>query len=129
MNQTTETTKPTGATPSPLAKEIYRQLVRRLKGHDSITYGELATAVSEKIPIHARSPKLHRALGEVTEACRARALPLLAAIVWRNDTQRPSDGYYKLAHPRARSYKSQVAAWEIEHARVLSERDKFRTAL
>ncbi|MBS1122991.1 MAG: hypothetical protein H6Q90_5219 [Deltaproteobacteria bacterium] len=115
---------------TPLAKEIYRQLVRRVRGrHGSITYGELAAEVSHKIPIHPRSPRLHDALGEVTLACRTRDLPVLPAIVWRTDSRRPSDGYYKLAHPRARSYKSQLAAWAREHARVLRDRQRFPGAL
>ena len=101
---------------SPLAREIYRTLVQHLRANrESITYGELATAVK----IHPRSSKLHDALGEVTLACRARGLPLLPAMVWRGDSHRPSDGYYKVAHPRARSFKTQVVAWEHEHARVI----------
>jgi len=128
-------TKPTAPTPlTPLAREVYRQLVRHLRAdHASITYGALAAAVSRvdraSRPIHPRSSKLHGALGEVTEACRAHALPILPAIVWREDTRRPSDGYYKLAHPRARSYKSQVAAWEQEHARVIRELARFPATL
>lgn len=115
---------------TPLAREIYRQLMRRLRANQpSITYGELAAEVSHKIPIHPRSSKLHAALGELTEACRARALPILPAIVWRNDTRRPSDGYYRVAHPRSRSYKSQVAAWEHEHARVVRELAQFPASL
>jgi hypothetical protein len=114
----------------PLAREIYRQLVRWLRASKpSITYGELAAEVSHKIPIHPRSSKLHAALGEVTEACRARELPMLPAIVWRSDTRRPSDGYYKLAHPRSRSYKAQVAAWEQEHARVVRDLERFPATL
>ena len=104
------------AAPSPLARDIYRHLVKHVRaGKPSITYGELATAVE----LHPRSGKLHAALTEVTEACRARGLPMLPAIVWRADANHPSDGYYKIAHPRARSFKSQLAAWEQEHARVI----------
>ena len=102
--------------PSPLARSIYRQLVKHVRrGNPSITYGELAKLVEA----HPRSAKLHAALTEVTEACRARGLPILPAIVWRADARHPSDGYYKVAHPRARSFKSQLAAWEQEHARVI----------
>jgi hypothetical protein len=105
----------------PLAREVYRVLVRHLRaGHASITYAELAAAVSAKIPIHPRSSKLHAALTEVTNACRARGLPILPAIVWRRGEDRPSDGYYKIAHPRVRSFKAQLAAWEAEHARVVA---------
>lgn len=102
--------------PSPLARSIYRQLVKHLRaGNPSITYGGLAKLVEA----HPRSAKLHAALTEVTAACRARGLPILPAIVWRADVDHPSDGYYKVAHPRARSFKSQLAAWEQEHARVI----------
>jgi hypothetical protein len=111
---------------SPLATEIYKQLVRMLKKQKhSTTYGELATEVSRKIPTHRRSAKLHAALGEVTEACRAADLPCLPAIVWRAGSNRPSDGYYKLAHPRARTDEARVTAWEREHARVVDHADRF----
>ena len=111
---------------SPLAHRIYKQLlahVRRRKA--SITYGELAAAVA----VHARSPKLHAALGELSNACRHRQLPCLPAIVWRADSKRPSDGYYKVAHPRAHTDDARVAAWEREHARVLREIAQFPTKL
>src|SRR5689334_15473112 len=105
---------------SPLAAEIYKQLVRMLKKQQhSTTYGELAAEVSRKIPIHRRSSKLHDALGEVTEMCRAAHLPCLPAVVWRAGANRPSDGYYKLAHPRARTDESRAAAWQREHERVI----------
>ena len=113
-----------------LAKEIYRRLVRHVRaGNDSITYGELATLVSAKHPTHPRSSRLHAALGEVTTACRLRDLPILPAIVWRADAHHPSDGYYAVAHPRARSWKSQLAAWQVEHERVLRDRRRFPGAL
>ena len=123
--------KPTNPpSPTPLAREIYRRLVRRLRAHQtSITYGELAAEVSREIPIHPRSPKLHAALGEVTAACRARALPIVPAIVCRADTARPSDGYYKVAHPRSRSFKSAVAAWEQELARVIAHAEALPVRL
>jgi hypothetical protein len=104
-------------TVSPLARSIYRQLVKHVRaGNISITYGGLAATVDQ----HPRSAKLHAALTEVTEACRTRGMPVLPAIVWRADADHPSDGYYKVAHPRARSFKSQLAAWEQEHARVIA---------
>src|SRR5437867_4330926 len=115
---------------SPLANEIYKQLVRMLKQRrHSTTYGELADEVSRKIPTHHRSARLHAALGEVTEACRAADLPCLPAIVWRSGSRRPSNGYYKLAHPRARTDESRIAAWEREHARVVGGADRFPAKL
>lgn len=111
---------------TPLAHRIYKQLlahVRRKKA--SITYGELASAVD----IHPRSRTLHAALGEVSNACRHHELPCLPAIVWRADSKRPSDGYYKVAHPRAHTDAARVAAWEREHARVLKEIAQFPTKL
>jgi hypothetical protein len=114
---------------TPLAHEIYRQLLRHLRsGKSSITYGELAAAVSKKHPTHHRSPALHSALGEVTSACRAQGLPCLPAIVWSSGGDRPSAGYYKVAHPRARTEKSQLAAWEREHAEVIRDAAKFPPA-
>jgi len=105
---------------TPLAHEIYRQLLRHLRAHKpSITYAELAAAVSKKLPTHPRSPTFHAALGEVTAACRAAALPSLPAIVWSAGGHRPSSGYYAIAHPRARTEQAQRAAWEREHARVV----------
>ena len=111
---------------SPLANRIYKQLVSHVRRkHASITYGELAAAVD----VHHRSPKLHAALGEVTNACRHSQLPALPAIVWRADAKQPSDGYFKVAHPRAHTNEARVAAWEREHARVLSAIEQFPTKL
>jgi len=111
---------------SPLAHRIYKHLLGRVcRNKASITYGELASAVD----VHPRSPKLHAALGELTNACRHRQLPCLPAIVWRADSKRPSDGYYKVAHPRAHTDETRVAAWEREHARVLREVARFPAKL
>jgi len=107
---------------SPLASKIYRQLLSQVRrANPSITYGELARAIE----VHPRSPKLHAALGEVSNACRHAHLPCLPAIVWRSDTRRPSNGYYKVAHPRAHTDEARVSAWEREHARVLREAEQF----
>lgn len=115
---------------SPLAHEIYRRLLRHLRtGASSITYGDLAAAVSRKHPTHHRSPTFHEALGEVSAACRTAKLPCLPAIVWRAAGQRPGSGYYKAAHPRARTEKSRFEAWEREHADVVREVAKFPPSL
>jgi hypothetical protein len=109
-------------TMTPLASKIYKQLVGTIRRNkQSITYGELASAVD----VHRRSPRLHAALGAVTNACRHAHLPCLPAIVCRADTSRPSDSYYKVAHPRAHTDDARVAAWEREHARVLASADAF----
>ena len=110
---------------SPLAHAIYKQLLRRARSPEpSITYAELAGGLGAR-SLHPRSPRLHRALGELANACRHRSLPCLPALVWRADTRRPSDGYYKVAHPRAHTGAARVAAWEREHARVLAELESF----
>ena len=115
---------------TPLAVQIYKQLRRRVRTKSpSITYRELAEALDYRYTTHPRSPRLHAALTEVTEACRARDLPAIAAIVWSAGTRRPSTGYYRVAHPKARSDQARVAAWEREHARVLSERERFPATL
>lgn len=114
---------------SPLASEIYKQLRRTLHSKNSITYGELARAVSRKHPTHHRSPAFHTALTEVTEACRAHDLPVIAAIVWSSTTNAPSEGYYRAAHPRARTDESKKAAWEREHAAVVREAANFPATL
>jgi hypothetical protein len=115
---------------TPLAHEIYRQLLRHLRANKhSITYGELAAAVSKKLPTHQRSQTFHAALGEVTAACRAAQLPCLPAIVWRSGGHRPSTGYFAAAHPRARSEEAQLKAWEREHADVVRETAKFPPTL
>jgi hypothetical protein len=111
---------------TPLATRVYKVLVQQLRrSKHSLTYGELA----ETLDIHQRSPSLHAALGEVTNACRHMALPCLPAIVWRADTRRPSDGYYKVAHPRAHTDASRVSAWEREHARVIASAAQFPSKL
>jgi hypothetical protein len=103
---------------SPLAHKIYRHLRTRVIAHTpSITYRELAAAISE---MHPRDPRFHAALGEVANACRHSQLPCLPAIVWRADTRRPSNGYYKVAHPRAQTDAARRAAWEREHAKVVA---------
>ena len=107
---------------SPLAHRVYKQLVTHVRrNRTSLTYGELATAVE----VHHRSPQLHAALGEVTNACRHSALPCLPAIVWRADSKRPSEGYFKVAHPRARTDDARISAWEREHAKVLGAADQY----
>jgi hypothetical protein len=111
---------------SPLATRVYKHLVTLVRRNKpSITYGELATAID----VHPRSARLHAALGEVTNACRHAALPALPAIVWRADSKRPSDGYYKVAHPRAHTDEARVAAWEREHDRVLRGAALFPTKI
>lgn len=107
---------------SPLANQIYKHLLEQVRrSNTSITYGELATAVDA----HPRSPALHQALGEVTNACRHAKLPALPAIVCRADSRRPSDGYYKAAHPRAHTDDARVSAWKREHAKVLEWSSEF----
>jgi len=115
---------------SPLATAIYKQLRRRLRtDRPSLTYADLAQGLDYRHATHPRSPRLHAALGEVTEACRQAGLPCLPAIVWRADRKRPSAGYYKLAHPRATTDEARIAAWEREHARVIREAAKFPATL
>jgi hypothetical protein len=114
---------------SPLATAIYKQLRRTLTSKNSITYGELAEAVSKTHETHHRSPKFHAALTEVTVACREHELPCLPAIVWSSTAKRPSEGYYKAAHPRARTDESKNAAWEREHAAVIRDAAKFPPSL
>ena len=107
---------------SPLAQRIYKHLLAQVRRNKpSITYGELAKAVD----VHHRSPALHVALGEVSNACRHSQLPCLPAIVWRAGANRPSDGYYKVAHPRAHTDEARVAAWEREHAKVIGAAAEF----
>ena len=111
---------------TPLANQIYKQLVRRLRANKlSITYGELAHAVSGRKPVHHRSPTFHAALGEISEACRANLLPCLPAMVWRNDIRRPGDAYYRYAHPRSRTDSARTAAWQREHEAVIRESARF----
>ena len=112
---------------SPLALDVYRRLVHRAKSaKPSITYGELAALVGG---LHPRSPSLHAALGEVSNACRHNALPCLPAIVWKRGLNRPSSGYYAVAHPRAQTETAQVKAWERERERVMTEIEKFPAKL
>jgi hypothetical protein len=111
---------------SPLANRVYKHLVTNIRRNKtSVTYGELAVAVE----VHHRSPQLHAALGEVTNACRHNALPCLPAIVWRADSKRPSDGYFKAAHPRAQTDDARVSAWQREHAKVLDAADRYPVRL
>ena len=60
---------------------------------------------------------------------RANALPCMPAAVWRASGRRPGDGYYAIAHPRARTEEARVAAWEREHAAVLSAMPRYPVAL
>ena len=117
---------------SPLATEIYKQLRRAISAarpKHSITYKELVELVRTKFPTHHRSPQLFTALTEVTVACREHDLPCLPAIVWSASSNRPSEGYYKAAHPRARTDESRKTAWEREHAAVVLDAKKFPAAL
>ena len=112
-----------------LANEIYKALRRTIQNKHSITYKELAELVSKKQPTHQRSPSFHAALTELTEQCRASGVPCIAAVVWSASTHRPGEGYYKAAHPRARTDESKLAAWEREHAAVVSNAEKFPATL
>jgi hypothetical protein len=112
---------------SPLAKKLYTQLRKRIvAGQCSITYAALAKAAGG---VHPRSPSLHAALGELTNACRHAGLPVLPAIVWKAGANRPSTGYYKVAHPRAHTDEAKRAAWEKEHARVIGDPSVFPQTL
>lgn len=112
-----------------LATEIYRALRRTIQTKHSITYKELAALVSKKHPTHQRSSSFHAALTELTTVCREQGVPCIAAVVWSASSNRPSEGYYKAAHPRARTDESRYAAWEREHAAVVSNAAKFPTVL
>lgn len=112
-----------------LANEIYKALRRTIQQKHSITYKELAELVSKKLPTHHRSPSFHAALTELTEHCRSSGVPCIAAVVWSSSTNRPNEGYYRVAHPRARTDESQLAAWEREHAAVVSNAAKYPAAL
>jgi hypothetical protein len=126
----TDGTETGGDEITPMAQQIYRHLAKVLRaGTASITYRDLAEAVSKKIPTHPRSAKLHAGLTEVTQLCRKRELPAVTAIVWRAGARRPSDGYFGIAHPRSRSFKAQLAAWQEEHACVLREASRLPPAL
>ena len=115
---------------SPLATAIYRQLRRRLRrDQPSLTYAELAQSLDYRHATHPRSPRLHAALGEVTDACKQAGLPCLPALVWRQGSKRPAAGYYKVAHPRATTDEARIAAWEREHARVIRDAQKFPATL
>ena len=115
---------------TPLAREIYRQLVRLVRANQpSTTYAELAAAVSKKHPTHHRSPSFHSALGEVTTACRVNDLPCLPAIVWRSAGRRPGRSYYAAAHPRAKTEEAQLRAWEREHTAVIRDAARFPVSL
>jgi hypothetical protein len=110
---------------SPLAAAVFRQLRRRVRlRRPSITYAQLARSLGRRAT-HHRDPRFHAALGEVAHACRHAGLPCLPAIVWRADTNRPSDGYYAVAHPRAATDGARRAAWEREHERVLESAARY----
>jgi hypothetical protein len=107
---------------TPIAQQVYRHLVRTLRGGTaSITYRQLAEAISKKTPTHPRSSKLHAALTEVTKACREHEIPAVTAAVWKAGAGRPSDGYFPIAYPRLRSFETQLEAWRAEHVRVVRE--------
>lgn len=115
---------------SPLAQEIYRQLIRHLKaGGDLISYADLAKAVAKKLPAHHRSPSFHAALTEITEACRSKRLPALPALVTRASANKPGTGYYAVAHPRSKTDDARAAAWTREHASVLASVQDYPASL
>src|SRR5262249_40906403 len=115
-----------GSPMSPLASTIYKQLRKRvIAGKPSITYGELAQTCA----VHVRSRDLYAALGEITNACRHAKLPALTAMVWRSGTRKPADRYFEVAHPRAHTPKSRVAAWEREHASAIGNAESYPPSL
>lgn len=115
---------------TPLANAIYKQLRRQaIAGVPSITYGDLVKLLGKKHESHPRSRRLYAALTEVTVACRAADLPCLPALVCRADLQRPSDGYYAVAHPRLRTEPSRIEAWQREVSSVLGAADRYPSVL
>jgi hypothetical protein len=108
---------------SARAQRIAPRGAARARAWPVVTYRELADAIGRAAPAlatHPRSARLHAALGEVTRACQASRLPCLTALVVRADSRRPSGGYYATAHPRARSDRGRIAAWERELVRVIA---------
>lgn len=89
---------------SVLASAIYAVLRPRLPGAaPQISYDDLVHRLPALGPpnagLQARDVRLDVALGELVTACRAKGLPAISAIVVRQDTQMPGEGYYGAAHP------------------------------
>jgi len=109
---------------SILASAIYDVLRPMVPGHNvSITYTELVNALpllpQQYANLQARDPRLDEALGELVHACRAQNLPAISALVVRNDTKQPGNGYYGAAHPGVDDDEERTVAWghEAETAR------------
>lgn len=100
-----------------LARSIYRLLVARLGEDDArISYKELGIALRELSDefehINQRSHSMYTALAEVSEVCRERKLPCLAALVVRSDSRRPGEAYF---HGMASPYRGErIQAWREE---------------
>lgn len=68
---------------------------------DRMTYQRLTELLRPRWRLHWQSPELSEALGDLVRACHQRVppLPAIPAMVIRDDTGRPGDGYYPTAHP------------------------------
>jgi len=125
---------------TPLAHEIYAALRAALQddAHE-LTYAELLAALrrtrrrtgrrGDPLPRRPRAPSFFAALTEVTRACQAHHLPLIAAIVCKRGARRPGDGFYKVAFPRVRSEAGRIARWRVEREKVLAGKAMFPARL
>lgn len=104
--------------------EILRSLVPNSRAE--ITYTELVTRLGPMLPnedLRPRDPRLDAALGELVTACRQRGLPVISAMVVREDDRTPGAGYYNLAHPEvANDTARAMIAWGQEVQQVRGTR-------
>jgi hypothetical protein len=92
----------------------------------TITYSRLVDEVNEicKLtpPLRAYQDKrLYDALGDVANACKARELPPLTALVVLEDVMTPSPAYYKMEYPQLRDEFEKLGAWieDLKRVRVV----------
>lgn len=82
----------------------------------TITYSRLVDEVNDNCnvipPLRAFSDKrLYDALGDIANACKAKGLPPLTAIVVLEDVMTPSAGYYKMQYPHLKDEFQKLEAW------------------
>ena len=114
---------------SPLAEQIYRTLVRRIRlSNPLISYGDLVRALghlpSPHTDLKPNDRRLFEALGEVSRACSSHKppLPALTSIVVRQTEDgslgTPGPGYFTLVFPHVRDDTARLQMWRRESRRV-----------
>lgn len=109
------------------AKREIGKILERLasSGSNPITYGQLCERVTTR-NYFPRSKALEAILTELSKASDSKQRGLISALVFRQDTELPGDGFFDLARTRDRSGEPQEI-FDEELARIREARGPGET--